>query len=53
MAIKKDKIFTMLTGFDIIKSAVKQVTKKQSPDIDIIIYNSINKAIAKRKGDKI
>ena len=52
MSVKKDHVFTMAAAFSMIKKAVSQVTACKSANTDTIIFNSLNKTIAKKAEGK-
>lgn len=49
MSYKKAQVFTITAALGIVKSALSQVTGSESPKTDSIIFNSLNRAIAKKK----
>ena len=52
MSIKKEQIFTFAAAFGIVRNAVKQVTDCKSESTDKIIFNSLNKTIARKQAQK-
>jgi len=52
MSVSKEKVFTMTAAFGIIKSAVQKVSKVDNATTDTIIFNSLNRAIARKKTNK-
>lgn len=48
MSIKKEHVFTMAAAFGIVRNAVKQVAECKSESTDKIIFNSLNKSIARK-----
>lgn len=51
MTYKKVQVFTLATALCIVKSAVKQVSNSNSTKTDAIVFNSLNRAINKKKAD--
>lgn len=51
MSYKKAHVFTLAAALGIVKSAVKQVSTSNTTKTDAIVFNSLNKAIAKKKSD--
>ena len=49
MTYKKTQLFTYATALGIVKSAIRQITNTKSEKTDAIIFNSLNKAIEKKK----
>lgn len=52
MSVNKDHVFTMTAAFSMIKKAVKQISPCKSTNTDTIIFNSLNKTIAKKAEGK-
>ena len=56
MSYKKVQVYTLTAALGIVKSAVKKVTGSSSSNMDTIVFNSLNRAISKKKstnkGDK-
>lgn len=48
MSIKKEQLFTFAAAFGVVRNAVKQVTECKSASTDKIIFNSLNKTIARK-----
>lgn len=51
MTYKKVQVFTLTAALGIVKSAVKQVSNSSTTKTDAIVFNSLNRAIAKKKSD--
>ena len=51
MTYKKVQVFTLAAALGIVKSAVKQVSNSSTTKTDAIVFNSLNRAIAKKKSD--
>ncbi len=49
MSYKKVQVYTLTAALGIVKSAVKHVTGSSSSNVDSIVYNSLNRAISKKK----
>jgi hypothetical protein len=52
MHIKKENLYTVAAAFGIVRNAVKQVTKCTSESTDKIIFNSLNKVMARKAAQK-
>ena len=51
MPYKKTQVFTLAAALGIVKSAVKKVSTSNTTKTDAIVFNSLNRAIAKKKSD--
>ena len=51
MSYKKVQVFTLAAALGIVKSAVQQVLNTKSTKTDSIVFNSLNKAIEKKKSE--
>ena len=52
MQTKKEHLYTIAAAFGMIRNAVKQVTNSKSDAIDKIVFNSLNKVIARKAAQK-
>ncbi|MBR1988407.1 MAG: hypothetical protein IKA36_05160 [Clostridia bacterium] len=51
MSYKKVQVYTLTATLGIVKSAVSRVTGSSTSNIDSIVYNSLNRAISKKKAN--
>ena len=52
MSYKKVQVYTVTAALGIVKSAVNKVTGTSTKNVDSIVFNSLNRAISKKKGVK-
>lgn len=49
MSVNKEQVFTMTAAFGIVKGAIQKLSPNDSKNTDTIIFNSLNRAIARKQ----
>lgn len=52
MSVNKEQVFTMAAAFGIVKGAIQKITKNDGKNTDTIIFNSLNRAVARKQEKK-